>query len=450
LTQSGGTRRPWLTGDKGFLLAVCALNVALRLPLLALDVVPTSDFGWYFDAAHSIASGDGFTDKGIPTAFWPVGWPGFLAGPLWLLGPNVWVGQCVNLMLSVGVIGLTAAVGKRLFPGTGAGRLAILLIAVFPNQIAYVPLLSVEPFFEFLLMLGFLLLIPASRRADWYAPRVARGTRHAAAREINKISGSFRFLLAAGVVFGAAALTKTQAVLMPAVLALPLLACGIRRWLRTVLLTGVVMLAVILPWTLRNYLVLHAFVPISTNGGYTLLTGNNPSAEGRYTADDPLVAELSKDPHDQVATDRLARDLAWGWIVANPHGFVRLIPLKIWRLWSGDGEAEWLYQAGYAGYQAHAGLFRAVRIANQIYYVVLLALAALAVPQMWRRRRSLPVCCWSGWAVALYFTVISAVFSGQSRFHFALMPFMALYAGFAVTARPRPWGEDGDTGRGGR
>jgi hypothetical protein len=63
----------------------------------------------------------------------------------------------------------------------------------------------------------------------------------------------------------------------------------------------------------------------------------------------------------------------------------------------------------------------------------LLGLAAAALPRMWRQRRSLPAWCWSGWAAVGYFTAISAVFSGQSRFHFALMPFIALYAAFTLS-----------------
>jgi 4-amino-4-deoxy-L-arabinose transferase-like glycosyltransferase len=395
--------------DWWFLVAVCVLNIVLRLPLLALDVVPTSDFEWYFEAARSIAAGGGFTDKGVLTAFWPVGWPGFLGGLLWVFGSHLWVGQCANLLLSTGVICLMMVAGKRIFPGNAAWRLGVLLIAVFPNQIAYVPLMSVEIFFEFLLVLGFILMMSESVGA----------------------------LVAAGLMFGVAALTKTQAVLVPAVLGLPLLACRFRLWVRTVVLTGVVMMAAILPWTARNYFVLHAFVPISTNGGYTLLTGNNPSAKGRYTRDDPLVAGLSKAPEDQVEMDRVARERALAWIEDNPAAFARLIPLKIWRLWSGDGEAEWLYQSGYAGYEAHAWMFRAMRVANQVFYLVVLGLALFSVPGMWRQRRSLPVWCWSGWAAVGYFTVISAVFSGQSRFHFAVMPFVALYAAWGVTTR---WG----------
>jgi hypothetical protein len=385
--------------DRTVLIAICLLNILLRLPLLALDVVPTSDFEWYYDAARSIASGQGFADKGILTAFWPVGWPAFLGGLLWIFGSSVQVGQIANLLLSVGMIILIKIAGKQLFPGP-TWRLAAVIIAIFPNQIAYVPLLSVEIFFEFLLLLGFVL-----------------------------ISG--RSAIISGLAFGIAALTKTQAVFLPAILSLPF----VPSRLRAAILGTTVMLIVIASWTIRNYTVFHAFIPVSTNGGYTLLTGNNPSANGRYTWDDPLVADLSKNPADQVAADHLAADRAWTWIKDHPTAFVRLIPLKIWRLWSGDGEAEWLYQSGYAGYDAHATLFRSVRIINQIFYLAILALSAAALPLMWQQRRSLLPWCWSGWAAILYFTAISVVFSGQSRFHFALMPFIALYAAFFITSR---------------
>jgi hypothetical protein len=392
--------------DRWFLVSVCALNVVLRVPLLFLPIAQMSDFGWYFAAARSIAAGTGFAENGALTAFWPVGWPGFLGGLLWAFGPDARVGQLANLVLSTAVIVLIAALGKRLFAENSVWRLAILLIAAYPNQIAYVPLLSVEIFFEFLLLGAFLLLTIPSVRA----------------------------VLVSGVMFGVAGLTKTQAILLPAALAMPLLAkaFGIRRFVQTAGIASIVMTLVVLPWTARNYTAFQTIIPISTNGGFTLLTGNNPSAKGGYTTDDPLVADLSKDPRNQVAMDRIARDRALHWIEEHPFGFLKLIPFKIWILWSGDGEAEWMYQSGYFGYERHSVLFRAVRVINQIFYWALLGLAAAALPRMWRQRRSLPAWCWSGWAAVGYFTAISAVFSGQSRFHFALMPFIALYAAFTL------------------
>lgn len=403
--------------DDVFLAGVCALNILLRLPLLLIKVVPTSDFGWYYDRAQDIAAGRGFAEGGVPTAFWPVGWPGFLGGLLRLFGPHVFVGQAANLLLSTAVIGLVAVIGRRLFPGTPTWRLAALIIAMLPNQIAYVPLLSVEIFFEFLLLAGFLLLMPQS------------------------IGGS----LAAGLVFGVAALTKSQAMLLPLVLGLPLLVfrqgwnarggwSGARRWIRTMILAGIGMLLVVLPWTARNYVVFHTLIPVSTNGGYTFLTGNNPSARGTYDPDDPVVADLSKNPRDQVEMDRIAKQRAWQWIRQHPWGFAKLIPAKIWFLWSGDGEAEWFYQRGYAEYGTYALLFRGVRVLNQAVYLLLLVLAAASLPPLLRQRRLLSTWCFSGWALIGYFTVISIVFSGQSRFHLALMPFIGLYAAWHVVS----------------
>lgn len=395
--------------DRSFLACVCLLNIVLRLPLLFLDVLPTSDDAWYFDTAKAIATGRGFAEADGLTAFWPVGWPAFLGALLRVFGPHVLVGQCTNLLLSTAAIVLVASIGKRLFVESPAWRLAAVLLAIYPNNIASVALLSVENFFEFLLLLGFLLLM--SRSAIGF--------------------------IVSGLVFGVASLTKTQAVLLPGVLALPLLMslpfwASFKRWLRTTLLVGVAMLTVILPWSVRNYTVFHAVVPIAANGGVNLLRGNNPSAAGGYTMADPLFDDLPTGAANQVAIDRMAQERGARWIRQNPGKFLALIPAKIAGLWAGDGETEWLYQMGYSGYGEHVRLFRALRIANQLFYFALLAGALMSLRPLIRQRWLLPAWCFSGWAVFGYFTLISMVFFGQSRFHFALMPFVILYAAWAA------------------
>jgi hypothetical protein len=398
--------------DRAFLAAVCGLNVILRLPFLFLGVVPTSDDAWYFDTAKAIAAGRGFAEADGPTLFWPVGWPGFLGTLMHVFGQHALVGQVANLVLSTAVIVLVSVIGKRLFAATPAWRLAIFLMAIYPNHIASVALLSVENFFEFLLMLGFLLLM----------------------------SRSVLGLLAAGLVFGLASLTKTQAILLP-VLALPLLMTapfwmGARQWLRTMILVGVAMAAVILPWTIRNYTIFHAVVPIAANGGTNLLRGNNPSANGGYTMSDPLLDGLPTGAANTVLMDHMAQQRGARWIRENPGRFIALIPAKIKGLWVGDGESEWLYQRGYSGYEAHRGLFRAARVVNQLFYWVLLLGALASLPALIRERRVLPTWCFSGWALFAYFTAISMVFFGQSRFHFGLMPFVILYAAWAACRVP--------------
>ena len=403
--------------DRSFLSAVCLINIALRLPLLFLGVQPTSDDAWYFDTAKAIAAGRGFAEADGPTLFWPVGWPAFLGTLMRMFGSHVLVGQCANLVLSMAVIILVALIGKRLFAGSPTWRLAAFMLAIYPNHIASVALMSVENYFEFLLLLGFLLLMSRSTVG----------------------------LLAAGLVFGMASLTKTQAVLLPPILALPLLIAmpfwpAARRWLRTMILVGLAMLVVILPWTVRNYEIFHAVVPIAANGGFNLLRGNNPSATGGYTMADPLFDNLPKGPANTVTMDHMAQERGARWIRENPAKFLALIPAKLKGLWLGDGETEWLFQMGYPGYADHARLFRGVRIVNQLFYFALLAGALASLPGLIRQRRSLPPWAFSGWAAVVYFSTVTIVFFGQSRFHFALMPFVILYAAWRVcrsaTARP--------------
>ena len=388
-------------GSAWFVPVTFGLFVMLRVALLvAVPIEQTSDFLWYFERAREIAVGDGYAIDGQLTAFWPVGWPGTLALLFRLFGDTPLVGQIANLILSALAFLLTLALADRLFTDWRVGRVAVLLLAVYPNQIAYVPLLSTEIFYQVLLLAGLFLLCQER----------------------------LVFTLLGGLVFGLATLTKAQTVPLPALLLLGAWWCGGRKLPvgRHLAVTYLAMAVVVAPWTVRNYTVFHAFVPVSTNGGFTLLAGNNPTARGGYTDTDPLMQDLPHDPTQEVATDRLAKDRAVNWITAHPLAVLELVPRKVLRLWGMEGEGEWLYEAGYAGYDAHAALFRAVRIANQVYYFALLALAALSLRGAARSPWLL-----SGWIVAGYFTVVTAVFLGQSRFHFALMPLLLLYAGWS-------------------
>jgi len=200
----------------------------------------------------------------------------------------------------------------------------------------------------------------------------------------------------------------------------------------------VVALVVVTPWAVRNY---HVFgkVVLSTNGGGSLLAGNNPSEVGEYWHDysdgDPLIEQVKFSVEDQMDADLRARALATGWIMDNPGQFVGLIPKKVFRLWAPDGEAEWMYQDT-PFYEQHWAWFRFVRIVNQVFYGIALLFFPLA---LWKllAMRAAPVMC-IGVAVVLVFTLISMIFSGQSRFHFPAMPFVLAYAAWIVIGFAAP------------
>jgi 4-amino-4-deoxy-L-arabinose transferase-like glycosyltransferase len=273
-----------------------------------------------------------------------------------------------------------------------------------------VPLLSAEIFFEFLLLASILLLMRGTAIAD----------------------------LAAGVVLGVATLTKTQTVLLPAFLFLSFAVISYRtvawrRWARSLASVYVALLLVVAPWSYRNWTVFDTFVPVSTNGGWTLLSGNNPEARGDYTPETVLAEGYSFNPAQQIAMDRLARDRAIEWILTNPERFALLMPLKVFRLWAPDGEAEWFYQRGSGEfYQTYSLAFRTVRVVNQVFYLAVMILVFPALWLIWKDRKAHGPWAFAGVTICLFFTLISIVFSGQSRFHFSLMPFLIGYAAWAL------------------
>jgi len=105
------SRRAWLID----LLAVTALSVLVRLPwVLLVHPVSTGDSRFYYLSARSMAEGHGYQILGHPTAFFPVGWPAFLAGLFTFTGPSVLAIEILNLVLWAATTALVYALGRRL------------------------------------------------------------------------------------------------------------------------------------------------------------------------------------------------------------------------------------------------------------------------------------------------------------------------------------------------
>ena len=390
------------------------LYFAFRAAILLLRVEPTSDAGWYFNRGAGLAAGQGYSEGGVLTAFWPPGWPFVLALLFKVFGTSVLVAQIFNLSCSLLIGWLTMDLGRRLFESAVVGRAALLILAVYPNNIGYIPLVLTEVFYTMLILGGCWLLV---------------------------VYRSLAPVAVAGLIFGLATLVKAQSLI--AILCIFAVDLG-RNFhashVRTTMGRAVIVLAitfvVISFWSYRNYRVFGKFILVSTNGGLTLLTGNNPSARGGYTDNDPLVMSLTRTVATQVAVDQEATQRAVKWIKDNPVQFVSLMPLKIFRLWAVDGEAEWAFETGYSSYDSYAYWFRFVRWLNQFYYIVLLAGFAWAGMLLFSRKATLsePYIDWWAlpYAIALYPTAIALVFSGQSRFHYPVLPFVVMCCSWAI------------------
>lgn len=91
--------------------------------------------------------------------------------------------------------------------------------------------------------------------------------------------------------------------------------------------------AVVAPWTVRNWYVLHQFVPISTNGGFVFYSGNgSPKARDQGTVADYLYEELYRDFDDEVERDRAGWRRGIANIVAHPGTYLESFVYRVPRL----------------------------------------------------------------------------------------------------------------------
>ncbi len=406
----------WFAESRAALGLVWLVWLLPRAAILLISVTPTSDADWYFSRAASLADGLGYLSKaGTPTAFWPPGWPMALSVVFEFTGRSlISLGLC-NLAVGAIAVWLLLDLGRKLFGSELAARAGLLLLALYPNNIGYFPLALTEVFYTSLLIAVCWLIVA---RRHWVA------------------------FIAAGLLLGVATLVKAQTLLVvPVILGIGLLrAPDFWKNLPAAALRAGALIAlaalVVAPWTMRNHGELDGWVLVSTNGGITLLTGNNDSATGGYTPEDPVVTQLDSSGLDELAYDAQAQRLGVEWIKTHPAQFLMLMPMKLMRLWATDGEAQWAYETGYANYAAHAGAFRLIRIVNQLYYFALLlgSLAAAALMIAMRRRAGLR---WIDWwllpyGMVAYPTAIGLIFSGQSRFHYPVMPFVCMACGWLV------------------
>lgn len=89
-------------------------------------------------------------------------------------------------------------------------------------------------------------------------------------------------------------------------------------------------LLIVLPWTIRNFIVFDRLVLVSSNSGYTLLGANNPNAWGGHDEGFPaLIPNLNEAEMDQVFYTQ-----AMKWIQTHPLDFIKLGIIKIQRLLS--------------------------------------------------------------------------------------------------------------------
>jgi hypothetical protein len=249
----------------------------------------------YFDGGDYHLLAAGLAQHGVygpPIADRPPGWPVLLAAVYRLAGAHPTAGLVLNVILAGVAAALVVLLAGRLgLSPLGAG-VAGLTAGFCPWSLVLGATLYTETLYTLILVLLALLIIAGQGRQA----------------QVSWCAGI-------GLTTGVGILVRPQlAIWVPFALCLGLAG---RRPAAMLAFVGVVVL-VLLPWTVRNYARLGAFVPFDTRGGVTLAAANNDLSEGGQSA-----AGLPRFPAGtEVENDRAFRSAAVRWITADPLRFV--------------------------------------------------------------------------------------------------------------------------------
>jgi hypothetical protein len=399
-------------------LIALALIAALGLVVRAYVVVnpvehPADDSAAYFAISKALYEEQSFGGPEFrDSSDWSPGAPFLYAAAYYATGgAREGTARIVEALLGVATILVVFALGWRLGGralGRWVGLFAAFAVAVYPPFIHTTGELMSEP--------PAMLTLPAAILAFLWA-----GDR----------GGTWPWL-APGLLFGLTAMFRPEYLFVGfAFVVLAALRAGRGREWRAGLIAAAVLLVAfalpILPWTVRNAIVLDRAVPISTGGGKALYVGTYLPADGEYQRVKAILAEryLGRDLEpgsealdavdptplfDEVAKEvqaehpDLTRDQALGragkdnfdeYFGEDPGGYLAMTVRKVGRMWSsGVGEAMsstagrvvqvllvLLGLAGFALLAARRRWWDLVALATPIVLVTAVGAVSLAAPR---------------------------------------------------------------------
>lgn len=158
---------------------------------------------------------------------------------------------------------------------------------------------------------------------------------HATDRHMQQTTGQW---LLFGLLWGLIALSNSTLLLFLPVCGIWILLGAPQKSIATrrAIASGLVFLAVVAPWMIRNYRVFHAFIPFRSNFGAELWMGNNPESMGmpwgktvNSQADVRLYTRLGELPYSSHQGD-----LATAWIRSHPARFAEISLKRFYFFWS--------------------------------------------------------------------------------------------------------------------
>ena len=397
----GRSRAPLAAAITLGLVVQIAYAIAIRHHALAGDAPE------YDAEARLIAAGHLFWTR-VPYGILHAGaWKAPLY-PAWVglwysvVGPHPLVVELAQTVVGISTIPLTHRLADRLF-GPRVAIVAAFVVAVYPLAWQFDGLLYPESLAT-PLYLGLLTLMltgePGRRRAAGF-----------------------------GLLMGVALLLRptSEFLLLGA-----LLAWGMRTgWRRGAGLVGIAVLAaamVVAPWTIRNAVVMHGFVPISMQdsaiyGTFNATAAADPVYPFAWRKEPPSVTAYFRHPMPDVELRAKLIAAGTSYIGAHPAS---LLEAFFWnglsRLWDVRRPSRALAEVPFEG-RSHA-----VTLIGLLMYYLLLPLALIG---LWRARARRWLIC-AILATALGASIVFTIDAG-TRYRAPLEPLIVILAGAGIT-----------------
>jgi 4-amino-4-deoxy-L-arabinose transferase-like glycosyltransferase len=412
-------------------LIALALIAALGLVCRAVAVVhpvadPADDSHAYYALAKSLyqeGSYGGPEFHSEATSDWSPGAPWLYAGLFVITGgPREGTIRILEALMGVGTILIVFLLGWRL-GGRWPALLGALGVAVYPPFIHSVGEIMSEPPAMLSMPAAILAFLWAWDRRSawaWLLPGFLFGITAMFRPEYSVVAAAF-------VVFAAARWAWE------------------REWKFGATAVGLMLVALLLPivpWTVRNIVVLERLVPISTGGGKALYVGTFYPADGEYQRVKAILYKRQSgkslppqsqalnevDPtelFDEVAEryPDLSRDSALGkigkqnfsrWFGEHPVGYAEMTARKVGRMWSSG-----------------VGQFMSTTL-GRVIQILLVALGIAGLVLLGFRRRWWEALCLA--APIVLVTVVGAASLAAPRRNEILMTLIFPLAGLAVSA----------------
>jgi len=285
------------------LVILFILSFLFRIAYFWIDIpVPEQDTLDYQELAINLLNGEGFVSRenwfGFPMYSWrPPVYPAFLASIYFLFGFNNTAVVVVQCLIGATSVVLLWGVMSRI--NTRAAWLAAVFMSIYEPLISVCSEVMSEALFIFLILLVVWALGGKSRKL----PSLVLG----------------------GIAVGLCALTRPVGLLL-----LPSYAIAIywqvgRSGWRNIAYVIIVTLFVICPWTLRNYQVHGAFVPISTHGGFIVAQSNNFDPAWRKEQGWGIEKEIFWNMPTEIERDRYWWTKGLSFIRDHPLVYAQLI-----------------------------------------------------------------------------------------------------------------------------